>query len=85
MPLRRSSRGGGFRLGGGAGAKAHMVRHGDAQAGQHQVPRQWNSRTGVAVDPPETMETVMLRGGLLWMIGIPLPIILILFFLGYLS
>jgi len=27
----------------------------------------------------------MLRGGLLWMIGIPLPIILILFFLGYLS
>ncbi len=31
------------------------------------------------------METVMLRGGLLWMIGIPLPIILILFFLGYLS
>jgi hypothetical protein len=28
---------------------------------------------------------VMLRGGLLWLIGIPLPIILILFFLGYLS
>jgi len=27
----------------------------------------------------------MLKGGLLWMIGIPLPIILILFFLGYLS
>jgi hypothetical protein len=27
----------------------------------------------------------MLRGGLLWMIGIPIPIILILFFLGYLS
>jgi hypothetical protein len=27
---------------------------------------------------------VMLRGGLLWLIGIPLPIILILFFLGYL-
>jgi hypothetical protein len=27
----------------------------------------------------------MLRGGLLWLIGIPLPIILILFFLGYLS
>jgi len=26
----------------------------------------------------------MLRGGLLWLIGIPLPIILILFFLGYL-
>jgi hypothetical protein len=28
---------------------------------------------------------IMLRGGLLWLIGIPLPIILILFFLGYLS
>jgi hypothetical protein len=31
------------------------------------------------------MEVSMLRGGLLWLIGIPLPIILILFFLGYLS
>jgi hypothetical protein len=28
---------------------------------------------------------IMFRGALLWMIGIPLPIILILFFLGYLS
>jgi hypothetical protein len=27
----------------------------------------------------------MFKGGLLWLIGIPLPIILILFFLGYLS
>jgi len=27
----------------------------------------------------------MLKGGLLWLIGIPLPIILILWFLGYLS
>jgi hypothetical protein len=27
----------------------------------------------------------MFRGALLWLIGIPLPIILILFFLGYLS
>jgi hypothetical protein len=26
----------------------------------------------------------MMKGGLLWLIGIPLPIILILFFLGYL-
>jgi hypothetical protein len=26
----------------------------------------------------------MFRGALLWLIGIPLPIILILFFLGYL-
>jgi len=27
----------------------------------------------------------MLRGGLLWLIGIPLPIILILFLFGYLN
>jgi len=31
------------------------------------------------------METTMLKGGLLWLIGIPLPIILILFFMGWLS
>jgi hypothetical protein len=33
----------------------------------------------------EHWETDMLKGGLLWLIGIPLPIILILFFMGYLS
>jgi hypothetical protein len=27
----------------------------------------------------------MLKGGLLWLIGIPLPIILILWFMGFLS
>jgi hypothetical protein len=31
------------------------------------------------------MEAMMLKGGLLWLIGIPLPIILILFFMGWLS
>ncbi|MBB4039391.1 hypothetical protein GGR34_001033 [Microvirga flocculans] len=31
------------------------------------------------------METAMLKGGLLWLIGIPLPIILILYFMGWLS
>jgi hypothetical protein len=30
------------------------------------------------------LEIVMLRGGLLWLIGIPLPVILILWLLGYL-
>ena len=30
-------------------------------------------------------ETDMFKGGLLWLIGIPLPIILILFFMGWLS
>lgn len=28
--------------------------------------------------------TIMMKGGLLWLIGIPLPIILILFFFGFL-
>jgi hypothetical protein len=38
------------------------------------------------VVPPTTIwRFAMLKGGLLWLIGIPLPIILILFFLGYLS
>lgn len=27
----------------------------------------------------------MLRGGLLWLIGIPLPVIIVLYFMGYLS
>jgi len=31
------------------------------------------------------LEIDMLRGGLLWLIGIPLPIILILFLFGYLN
>jgi len=30
------------------------------------------------------LEIVMLRGGLLWLIGIPLPVIIILWLLGYL-
>ena len=30
-------------------------------------------------------ETTMLKGGLLWLVGIPLPIILVLWLLGYLS
>lgn len=32
-----------------------------------------------------TMEATMLKGGLLWLIGIPLPIILGLWLFGYLS
>lgn len=30
------------------------------------------------------MEEAMLRGGLLWLLGIPIPIIIILWLLGYL-
>jgi hypothetical protein len=46
-----------------------------------------------ATEPPTAQTVVlartnrrrsMMKGGLLWLIGIPLPIILILFFLGYL-
>jgi hypothetical protein len=36
------------------------------------------------VERPE-VESTMLKGGLLWLIGIPIPIILILWFLGFLS
>jgi hypothetical protein len=32
-----------------------------------------------------TRRLTMLKGGLLWLIGIPLPIILILWFMGFLS
>jgi hypothetical protein len=32
----------------------------------------------------QSLEIVMLRGGLLWLIGIPLPVILVLWLLGYL-
>ena len=31
------------------------------------------------------MEMIMLKGGLLWLIGIPLPIILLLWLFGFLS
>jgi hypothetical protein len=31
------------------------------------------------------MEVNLLKGGLLWLIGIPLPIILLLWLFGYLS
>ena len=39
----------------------------------------------LVVNPRRQQEWAMLKGGLLWLIGIPLPIILILFFMGYLS
>jgi hypothetical protein len=42
--------------------------------------------SGVRCSADDDLEgSTMLKGGLLWLIGIPLPIILILFFLGYLS
>ena len=40
---------------------------------------------GQARSPDGEQENDMLKGGLLWLIGIPLPIILILWFLGFLS
>lgn len=41
--------------------------------------------TRSVVLPTMDRRLAMLRGVLLWLIGIPLPIILILYFLGYLS
>lgn len=32
--------------------------------------------------PPSWRDFIMLKGGLLWLIGIPLPIILLLWFFG---
>ncbi|MBB4015917.1 MULTISPECIES: hypothetical protein [Chelatococcus] len=40
---------------------------------------------GFSVRPENETESPMLRGALLWIIGIPLPIIIILWLLGYLS
>ena len=39
----------------------------------------------VVIPTGSRQEMTMLKGGLLWLIGIPLPIILILFFMGWLS
>ena len=33
----------------------------------------------------ELVEAKVLKGGLLWLVGIPLPIILVLWLMGYLS
>jgi hypothetical protein len=47
--------------------------------------RAWEPTLGYAVVYSTTAGGFpMMRGGLLWLLGIPLPIILILFFLGYL-
>jgi hypothetical protein len=56
----------------------------------HPTPVQSSSFTGtrnssVRCFHTKRWETDMLKGGLLWLIGIPLPIILILFFMGWLS
>jgi hypothetical protein len=55
-----------------------------ARTGDPQVSVE--PRTAQVVVPAGSrQETMMLKGGLLWLIGIPLPIILILFFMGWLS
>jgi len=41
--------------------------------------------TFAVIDPRRQQETVMFKGGLLWLIGIPIPIILILYLMGWLS
>jgi hypothetical protein len=45
----------------------------------------WEQSLRVSVaSQSKILEIVMLRGGLLWLIGIPLPVILVLWLLGYL-
>lgn len=44
----------------------------------------WNLSHACRVTRPSMTEVNMLKGGLLWLIGIPLPIILVLWLLGYL-
>ena len=44
-----------------------------------------NTAPGSSLFEGQRWEGAMLKGGLLWMIGIPIPIILILWFLGFLS
>jgi hypothetical protein len=58
-----------------------------AREGCRRRPQAWaEPATAQFVVPHEQLGRFeMLKGGLLWLIGIPLPIILILFFLGYLS
>ncbi|TIQ43572.1 MAG: hypothetical protein E5X49_10925 [Mesorhizobium sp.] len=49
-----------------------------------QIPDREPSPDVSVASHNEILEIVMLRGALLWLIGIPLPIILILWLLGYL-
>jgi hypothetical protein len=47
-------------------------------------PRVRNPLQPLPLFTRQRLEVHMLRGGLLWLIGIPLPIILLLFFFGFL-
>jgi len=51
--------------------------------GAQYVAGEQSLRVSVA-SQSKILEIVMLRGGLLWLIGIPLPVILVLWLLGYL-
>jgi hypothetical protein len=42
-------------------------------------------RCSAAHEPGIPRRTAMMKGGLLWLIGIPLPIILLLWVFGFLS
>jgi len=50
----------------------------------HQIPVGNQAAALALAQTTATQEIVMLRGALLWLIGLPLPIILILWLLGYL-
>jgi hypothetical protein len=62
-----------------------MVRaSGVPSAAKRKLGRDGNRPAAASLFRRQRLEVHMLRGGLLWLLGIPLPIILILFFLGYL-
>jgi hypothetical protein len=69
----------------GPGGAAGEPPRAPAAAGTIQPSRTEPPPSSFVVQPKTNWRLIMLRGGLLWLIGIPLPIILILFFLGYLS
>jgi hypothetical protein len=57
-----------------------------APAGRFGGRSAWGNRPqALPLFTRQRLEVHMLRGGLLWLIGIPLPIILLLFFFGFLN
>ncbi len=73
----------------------HMRRNRDGRVGSDKAPRTirriWRDHRNPNPDPSLSRmthpyeELDMLKGGLLWLIGIPIPIIIILWLFGFLS
>lgn len=52
--------------------------------GHHPIGR-GNRKWGCGVASYTREEVSMLKGGVLWLLGIPLPVIIVLWLMGYLS